>query len=663
MGLLDDTREAAADVWDYLFGGATAAEADQAKFGAREADKSSASCPLAQKTKEYWVQVAVVTRLGEIPVAGVAMQVDGEDFGRSDQQGAFLNGSTPRQRKISASAFKIIAKYENTAEHLKLERVELELKDVDAAAKTCAGQVRNWIKKVQDVAGQGDLDFDEKSTVEESGTLISWQDTKDFPTLRVVVKVATFSLAVPYVNQNASTDSVTTIAGKDPEPAPHTHTVVTAAGLKYSGSVLCYPSSMTMIVRYWGATKTRTEVMQEAYRQWAVGGFDTRLDQKATLADAAPEESENGDYWLDTSKLDPKSGYALKRYKASLVWEAAQPDELEKPVEAKTAPAKPKKGLLWKDTSHTPPTLKRATYPGEWHAIADSDWRTVYGGAKVWQFPAFASKVFASFGPAGGSPHLSPAPSDAVLPLTRVTDADNARHAADFPAGKDKAGKPKPKNQLNDSVLSSYVDMLKSGWPFIASTTATDGHMMVVRGAVIAKDLVPEWLILNDPYGNLSSAGSVYQELTISDSVGFGGANVTADVEAVKEVFTALGLFDGALDGHCDGDNAKDPLVLAIKKAQKQKLGAASSDGLLETDSELLRKINSEQRAGYKEKGEKNAATDAGETGKRGLHVYYCNQTHGVGNILRFKGGGRGFPRIEKALITTEIAARLTAGA
>ena len=224
MGLLDDTREAAADVWDYLFGGATAAEADQAKFGAREADKSSASCPLAQKTKEYWVQVAVVTRLGEIPVAGVAMQVDGEDFGRSDQQGAFLNGSTPRQKKISASAFKIIAKYENTAEHLKLERVELELKDVDAAAKTCAGQVRNWIKKVQDVAGQGDLDFDEKSTVEESGTLIRWQDTKDFPTLRVVVKLATFSLAVPYVNQNASTDSVTTIAGKDPEPAPHTHT-------------------------------------------------------------------------------------------------------------------------------------------------------------------------------------------------------------------------------------------------------------------------------------------------------------------------------------------------------------------------------------------------------------------------------------------------------
>ena len=96
--------------------------------------------------------------------------------------------------------------------------------------------------------------------------------------------------------------------------------------------------------------------------------------------------------------------------------------------------------------------------------------------------------------------------------------------------------------------------------------------MMCARGVVLNKDDEVEWLIVNDPYGNLEGTGASYQ-------------------------------------------------------ADEQNVAAASGAG-----------------------------TD------KGKNAYYRNATLGKDDKLRIKGGGRGFPRVEKTLTTDEIAGKLVPG-
>ena len=236
--------------------------------------KTEEPCPLSQKTKPYYVELRVVTRAGEISIKGVRASVDGNRLGLSDEEGKFKTVDKINRAKLEKASFMIEATYQNANAKLKLERMQFDLTDVDPETGTRKGDVSNEIAKIQDVAGGADIDFINNYKVSDKPEELVWASSKDGPVLKVTVKMATFSLQVPYVNQRCSSDTVETIKGKDPEPATHSHRVRPA----FSGDILCYPTCALMLLKYWGVNnKTRGDIMQQIYKQWANKGFPGRF--------------------------------------------------------------------------------------------------------------------------------------------------------------------------------------------------------------------------------------------------------------------------------------------------------------------------------------------------------------------------------------------------
>ena len=592
------------------------AEDDSDKTGAKQSvEKSSPEDSICSPEKlcpYFYVEVNVLTRAGEIPIKGVKTEVDLKPLGFSNDEGVYKIDDKIHRVRINKSSFIIKATYQNTDEKLKLEILEFRLTNVDHNSRKHEGEVVNKIEKIQDVAGAADIDFDNHGgyKVSEKPDELSWENTDDGPTLKVTIKMATLSLYVPYINQRLQNDTVNTIAGKDPDPAPHE--VKGEKKGKFGGNTLCYPTSVAMVLSYWLPKKewpSRQEVTQRFYNIWADAGFPERLDKKSDtiISETEPASPPEGKYWLDTSLLKGggRSLMKLAQYK----------------------------------------TLGKL----EWTKYPEFKWRVIFGRKKIWEFPKWAVRVLESWMPTGTSATRNPLPKkEKFLPLTEVTQKDN-----------DIEQNAKPKRaELNAHHPKFYRETIEKGWPFIVSTSATPGHMMVVRGVVVDKNLKVEWLIINDPYGNLASSGSIYEPLDIAGSVGKGGKNYKADVAAVQESLRALGLYSGDINGECD-----DKTVQAIKTFKRKELKIKHPKGLI-TPNSRAEKRRMRLSAGYKgDKVEVNAEGSSDGNGALGKHVYYWNNTHGMNNILRIKGGGRGFPRIEKNMDKSEIAAkRLTPG-
>lgn len=465
----------------------------------------------------YGVEIKVVTRLGAIPVKGVKVKVKigdkEEDFGASSETGEFKGADGKVKRpKATGDKLDITATYENKTEQVRKESITVALTEIDAGEKKANSKAKHEILKIRDAPTDAD-DVDFKHEYDASAD-VAWADVEGARVLQVTVKLCTLTLAVPYVNQRGASDTVSTrpglAEGKDPETAAHD--VKTPKGNAFTGDILCYPTSVTMVLQYWGQKKTRREVMQECYDQWAKTKFDGRKDKSAGAASAtAPESPEEGDYWLDNSPGDA-AGFTLKRATFKTTWETLEGTGHTATSTGKEAPKKVKDGDIWKDTSGATPVFKKANRVFDtWSAIDEEDWRVDAGGAKVWQYGSWATKALDALKPsaAGHSATYAPAPMYTykdpatnknktidVGPLSKVLDGDK-----DLQAVVD-----------GTKLLDKYKEWLKSGWPFVIPTTATDGHMMVARGVVVNEKEEIEWLIVNDPYGNLEGAGASYSK-------------------------------------------------------------------------------------------------------------------------------------------------------
>lgn len=64
----------------------------------------------------------------------------------------------------------------------------------------------------------------------------------------------------------------------------------------------------------------------------------------------------------------------------------------------------------------------------------------------------------------------------------------------------------------SSQVDKAFLPKLALGEPALASTYATAGHIMVVRGCVVTDQKSAHYLIMNDPYGSLITASSKYDD-------------------------------------------------------------------------------------------------------------------------------------------------------
>lgn len=224
------------------------------------------------------------------------------------------------------------------------------------------------------------------------------------------------------------------------------------------------------------------------------------------------------------------------------------------------------------------------------------------------------------------------------------------------------------------SIPSSYANNIlgeiKQGRPLVVSTYATKGHVMVIRGAIVDHNESVQWLIFNDPYGNLAGQDSIYDNLDISAPVGLRGSSIVTvinqgnDVLGAREALHHLGHYNGSMTEVVDEADPDDATVLAIKTLQ----GGANPDGRIDPSGRTEAKINQQLNSGTKpsytnKENEKN--TTSGDSATRGKHVYYSSSTEarGVGNNHHFRLKGQTFTLIiEKtiALSSTEIKQKLT---
>lgn len=227
----------------------------------------------------------------------------------------------------------------------------------------------------------------------------------------------------------------------------------------------------------------------------------------------------------------------------------------------------------------------------------------------------------------------------------RTTTAELAEeaHPGEYSVGRTSGG-----TGNDDSIPSDYADgivaLLAAGKPVVNSTYATDGHVMCIRGAVVDHDGHAQWLIFNDPYGNLASGDSVYGDLDIAAPVGLRGTstadpmNLPDDVRAVREALQRTGHYDGPLDGPIDETDPNDPTVAAIRAFQ-----GAGGDGRVDPGGGTERRINQRLDAGTSSSyaTNENERNVAGGENDRGRHVYYNGETEATGV------GGGGFFRLK----------------
>jgi len=625
MGLLSN-------LWDRLFG------ADKAADSASDQPPGQSACP--PKIEPYIVRVTVKTRDGDIPVKDIEVKLDDASLGKSSQEGK-LPDSPPRTKPT----FKLTAVYVNDSEKLKREDYALKVAGIVVPGGSFSADAANEIKKIRDVAGNRD-DKNFLDLYTPSADEVNYEDSGGKHIFNVVIHLATLSLQVPYLNQNSQNDTLSTSASHDPEGSSHTHDVVgdTSDG-KFGGGVLCFSSSTTMLLWYWGKTALkRRDVLQKCYDVWAAAGFPHRLGHSATKSADAPADPAVGSYWLETK--DPpnaKYGYALKRCVQTKAWDPDDGQE-DADYEQPTPPASAAVGKTWLDTSKDPPQRKKLATHKEWQQVPDRDWRVVIaddqGAYKIWVKWDYHKKAIDALRPSGTTLN------DVVDGTAIESLSDNIR-----PDGG------------GGTYAAAIADKLAAGYPSVYGTNATGfGHIMIVRGCVMDHDGQVVRLIINDPYGTLESPKSMLHQYKISDSVGKDGTNNPDDVAEVQTVLNVLGYWDDEVDGHCDG-TGEDELVQAIQKYQGA-LGARRPDGLIKVGGRTDNKLKTVKGVGgYSSiEQEPNGKGTDPPAATRGKHVYYDGETKVPSGGLRLKGAWRGAVMLEKdsPFTLSELTGKLT---
>lgn len=427
-------------------------------------------CPLRDKPRVVWVSLRIVTRLnGRVGVPGVRATVAGEDWGLADALGGFGSGGAPRRKRVAFGKFRIRAVYANEAEGLLTETVDLMIEPVVGGSWT--GKAKHRIDGLQDFAGE-DYDVDFRDAYDmltaDRGALALDCDgdaaTKGEPLLAVTIHLATFSLRVPYLNQNYQRDTVFTVPEKEggDRSVPISKSIqvthpefllgapVSFDGEKWSGSVLCSPTCGTMLSNYWSIINKnryiwdRSEIMQDYYSLWAHDDFTLgkmkRIDRLRSLValDRPPCGAMVGEYWLSTPifncgktvlfqlslDIEPLSVSELSpELYTNLCWDAgvyslsgggvlyvgdipsdAQAGALYLPDPTPPCATVPKDEL--------PPYFRLTTAP-QWRPVSEGVWRVrPAGGTHIWKYPGLTSRVAALHGPPGCKPR-----TDGELPF------------------------------------------------------------------------------------------------------------------------------------------------------------------------------------------------------------------------------------------------------
>lgn len=602
----------------------------------QEAGSATHSCSNSKKTKKYWVEVWVKTRLGEIPVRGVKVTVAGENWDKTDKQGGFLSGGKTRRKQHGESTLEISGAYENPDEKMKAEEFRIKLCKLDPATGAKDGEVYQRIRKIQDVAGtRRDVDFERRYPVEKLEKEFEWltgdASTSNEPILRVTVKLATFSLYVRYLNQNLKNDAIVTRpgSGKDPEKNSHKARNDQDGEVEWPGHSLCSPTSATMLADYWtrlsggAGSLDRAAIMQKYYDIWSEESFKDRYDKaylvksrddprtedvqvqdglamnapaapyyppagRLVMQDAPPPAPVDGAYWL-CSLEEP---YQLWKAHYTYSWQEIDASSLAMTLHPGPPPDSPEAGDLWVPAASPPRVFQWTAIEYKWKKIPQGWWRVTlrkYSSAPVWQFHARTATVVASFAPKGAEARSGISSAiEGRAPLSRVLPGETEEVVVG--EGKKKKVKVVP---LDPSPLEDYKQWLASGWPFIVGTNATDyGHVILVRGAIVDEEGQIHWLLCNDPYGNLSSEGTLSIDFDITNSVGRNLDNLPADVKAVQSALHAAGHWKGESDGVCSGEE-EHPLVQAITTYQKDvlKLKGKGIDGKASPGGGVAKKL------------------------------------------------------------------------
>lgn len=244
-----------------------------------------------------------------------------------------------------------------------------------------------------------------------------------------------------------------------------------------------------------------------------------------------------------------------------------------------------------------------------------------------------------------------------------VSDLVEVSHPDTYSVGNGPAG------EGTQNIPSAYADGLKDllgkGVPSVTSTYATDGHVMIVTGAIVKHDDEAEWLILNDPNGTLASTRSIYGDLDVQNPVGLRGTstaaiiNAPADVRAIQELLTATGQYSGPTNGIINEADPNDATIVAIRAFQ-----GGRADGRVDPGGRTERRMNAQIDRNTSSKYSNVEQERNGATGDRGRHVYYNGGTEGAlrGN---FRLKGQAWSCViepDTALTKAEVSDRMHAG-
>jgi len=623
------------DLWERLFGADKAAD----DYPDEKPESNSTACPL--KTEPYLVRVTVKTRAGEIPVNGVKVSLGDAVLGVSGRGGKVAD--SPLR---SLNSFKLTASYANAGEKLKREEYALSVKDIVLPGGSFSASAANEIKKIRDVIGnRDDQDFLDPYT--PSAAEVRYENIGGQHIIHVLIHLATLSLNVKYLNQNSKTDTVQTSAAKDPEGSSHEVRGDSVDG-KFSGGILCFASSTTMLLWYWGKDEvTREEVIQKCYDVWAAKNFENRVGLGAVKSAEAPENPAANSYWLKTAVPVPAAGYTLKRWVEIRDWQA-DTEDTPPTFTQRTEPPVASVGNIWVNNRRTPFVRKKLiSKEMKWVDISEADWRVMRrdpetgGSYKIWTKWDYHKNAIKA---------LKPDETDLNDKVNGIP-IDELADEFELTGG-------------TGTYAAVIATKLAKGYPGVFSTNATSfGHVMIARGCVMDHEGKVHRLIVNDPYGNLESPTSLLHQYKINASVGQGGVNNSEDVAEVQTILQLLDHWPGEIDGECDG-TGEDELVKAIKKYQKSAKLASKPDGIVKPGEKTDKKLARIKGAGgySKEEKESNARGTGSEATTKGRHAYYDSNTEVPGGTMRLKGKWRGTVMLEKQapFPLSELTGKLT---
>ena len=606
-------------------------------------------CPLQEPLDALWLEVEVRTRLGAIPLKGVKVTAAGEDWGPSGDHGGFGAPDAPRRKRVDFAAFTVRCVYENAEAKVKREEIDVEIERV-TKSHDAIGVIKNRIPNVEDIDGdfiprEFDREFPVTKGRKDYVVLPGVPETEDEPIVRITVWVATFSLNVPYLNQNYMHHTLGLRPGPEKDPDRVSGDVIRdpeEGQEKWFGWILCSPTSATMLANYWRTVKgeapdiDRGAIIQLEYDQWAERGFDTRLDRKIRIGTSADKPSvgknqmvdgpappvwpDPGAYWMDTAEdrvelnryrletreaTDEEHLEVLDRIAAGNTGDTDPASRQSNPYRIFLGPDRPwdaAAGDAWVPnySPNSSTAVEFITTGPEWDFVPEGKWRVKqWGGQEIWKYPSFTAEAAVTHAPEGAEATTKMPGLIGSIPADKITgpeattqkiadrlehnaqiDAENAERRARAEAEgrrppRDKRKKrapgaatvltvplttPLPGETGHSTVkvdwrsydaeyplelLKGYVEGYKSllarGQPFVTSTTATKGHVMMWRGAVVTETGDVEWLLANDPYGNLASPGSVVvRDFDMHGSVGQYPPNLSEDVKKVQAALAAL---------------------------------------------------------------------------------------------------------------------------